>query len=195
MTTKRKSLLLTFTLILVICCSFYIINHSKKTHAQQPSSSSAETFAAFMTDVAYSEYNNKGQLQARIFSSNMKYYEQTQSIHFDKPKILVYTKKRKPWGITAEFGESLNDNQQIHLWKNVTLHQSKHKGNAETTINTSELTIYPQKSYAESQREVTIHHLNAVAQGKGVQADFKNGIIKLLAQSRGLYVPQPKHKN
>ena len=71
----------------------------------------------------------------------------------------------------------------------MTFHRLANADSPETTITTTQAYIYPKQSLAKTDQPVTIKHLQSVAEGKGMEADLKNGNYTLLSQSQGNYVP------
>ena len=184
MTRTTVFLSLIFFLTVSISLALMIRGNS---HLKEQQPQPKNEMDAYMVNVTYTKYNKQGLLQNHLFSPLMKHYAKDNSTDFEKPDFLLYTSTRIPWTIKANYGKSLNGNQEVHLWGQVKLHQPKDKTNPETTITTSALTIYPQKSYAVTNRKVVIKRPGSVVKGKGVEAYIKKGVIKILSQSRGVY--------
>ena len=79
---------------------------------------------------------------------------------------------------------------EVNLWGHVKLRQIGNENSPETLILTKALTFYPQKSYVTSKEEVEIHQPGSQVKGKGIEADFKRGIVRILSESRGIYAGQ-----
>ena len=77
---------------------------------------------------------------------------------------------RVPWYITAEHGKTKNGSKRVYLWGHVVIHQPPKKGYPETTIYTSKLTVYPQKSMAKTKERVKIKRPGTLIKGKGMTA-------------------------
>jgi len=149
---------------------------------------------AFMTKVNYYEYDSQGLLHSHLQTSKIKHYPHNNAARFEKPNMMVYTNEHIPWYVSAEHGNSQNGVNQVNLWSHVVVHQPKEPNNPETTIKTSAMTLYPRKSYARTNRNVTITRPGSTVKAKGMTANFKKGIITLLSRSRGIYVPPEQHK-
>ena len=149
---------------------------------------------AFMTNVTYIQFDQLGQLHSRLHTPDMEHYVKHDASFFSKPKILIYTADRIPWYITSNYGRSQNGTGKVYLWGNVVLHQPQRENHPETTILTSAITIYPKRYFAVTDRKVTVRRPGSIIKGKGVTANFKTGIIKLLTHSQGTYEAAEKQQ-
>ena len=183
---NRKTLW--FSLILLFGAGFSIflmvIREHHSTHIQ-PSGG----VNAFMIEPLYKDYNEQGQLHSELRANQMKHYVRRDTSLFTQPKILIYTDERIPWHITSHYGRSQNGTQKVFLYEKVTLHQPQQPDHPETTIKTSELTVYPDRSFAETDKKVQITRPGTVIHGQGIEANLKTGVVKLLTKSRGIYEP------
>ena len=187
---NRKTFWLSIILIFAACTSviFMLIRNDQTQDIQKKTGG----INAFMTNATYTQFNKLGQLHTRMQTPNMEHYTENDTSFFIKPRILIYTSNRIPWHIKSDYAKSKHGMKKVYLWGNVVLHQPQLENYPETTILTSTLTVYPKRSFAETDQEVTIHRPSSVIKGKGVTANFKTGIIKLLEQSRGVYEPSTK---
>lgn len=192
--TNNKILWLSFTLIIAACLSIALmINNIGKTNTDKKESS----LNAYMTGLTYAKYNEQGQLTNHLRATRMEHFAKDNTAYFTDPKILMYTNKRTPWHISAAFGKSHQGSSQVFLWDGVKIHRPQHINYPATTITTSEITVFPKRSYAKTNRPVTIVRDDSVIKGIGLIADFKKSFFKLLSQSRGVYESdqQPKQRN
>jgi len=187
---NRKTFWLSIILIFAACASvLFMISRDDQTPSLQKKPGGMN---AFMTNATYTQFDKLGQIHTRIKTPNMQHYTEKDTSFFIKPAILIYTNDRIPWHITSDYGKSQNGTTTVYLWSNVVLHQPQLENHPETTILTSAMTLYPKRSFAKTDRKVTIHRPDSVIKGIGVTANFKTGIIKLLTHSRGIYEPEKK---
>ena len=183
-----------FSLILLIGAGlsmFLMVVRGQKTIAIKPSGG----INAFMIHPVYKDYNKAGQLHSKLEANEMTHYLRHDMSLFTRPKILIYTDDRIPWHIVSNYGRSQQGTQKVFLYENVILHQPQEPSHPETTIKTSELTVYPNHSFAETNKKVLINRPGTVIHGKGIEADFKKGVVTLLTKSRGVYEPEQDKKN
>ena len=145
---------------------------------------------SFMIDADYTQYDEDGNVHVRLISPYMAHYRTNDRAFFRQPSLSGYTAERVPWQVTADHGKTLKGVNQVYFWDNVVLKQLSYPNHPDTTlIKTSTLMVYPKRSYAETDQAVTITRPNSVAEGVGMQTDFKSGIMKLLSHATGDYVP------
>lgn len=149
---------------------------------------------AFMIQPAYIDFNQKGLLHSQLDAKQMEHFVRLDMSKFIDPKILIYTEDRVPWHITSKYGRSQQGSKKVFLYNHVVLHQPQEPNHPETTIYTSELTVYPDRSFAETNKKVKITRPGTVIHGKGIRANLKTGIVKLLTKSRGVYEPENTSK-
>ena len=186
-----KTLFLSIIFILAISLSSWLMlrNNSNLT-ASQPST---ENMTAFMRNVHYVNYNLDGQIHSKLSADQLTYYSKNSHAYFQNPKMQIYSKQSPSWFISAQFGKSKQGLQKVSLWNTVIIHPPTTNHKATTTIKTSKITIYPHQSRALTQRSVTIIRPGIIIQGKGLEANFKTGITKILADARSTVTPQPHY--
>lgn len=187
---NRKSAIIWISSILIFVVFSLVIPFLIFNKQSRQSSQAQESFDGFMTQATTYNFNSLGQLQKRIIASKMQHYPTHDQIIFTNPDILIYTRNRIPWHITALRGTSKKNNQVVRLYDHVKLHQSSRPNHPATTIVTSQLTIYPKKSFAHTDQPATIIRPDSIISGTGVNADLQKGIFNLISHSRGIYVAQ-----
>lgn len=186
-----KNVWLSLVLITVACFSTIIMVHSSHHRMQQRATLDRRP-DTFMTNVNYYQYDDQGLLQSHLATPKVVHFPHKNTARFEKPRMMIYTEQHIPWYISADHGKSQQGVGQVYLWDHVVVHQPQEPNRAATTINTSRMTFYPQKSYAQTDQNVTITRPGSIVRAQGMTADFKQGIITLLSHSRGIYEP-PKH--
>ncbi len=188
MTKSNQQLTLWAILFALTAVGVYLIVQSLES---KPTQKALDTHPdAYMINAVYEDYNNEGKLHAFLKTPKMTHFPEHDSSQFLSPDVVLYTKANVPWHVTAKHGRSLNGTNKVYLWGDVFIHQPPRPGSPETTITTSQLTIYPDRQYAETKKPVKITRPGSVTQGVGMTADFQNGIFKLLSHSRGHYDPK-----
>lgn len=144
---------------------------------------------AYMTNLNYQAFNNDGLLHVHLKAPRMSHFPNDNSSQFLKPDVIMYTDSGIPWQVTSDHGRSKQGSKKIYLWGNVVIHQPSRPGLPETTIKTSQITVYPERQFAETKKDVEILRPGSKTSATGLQANFKTGIFKLLSNSRGHYAP------
>ncbi len=184
---KRKTLLLSLILVVGAALSLLLMLHGAKN---KPVNKMHKQLDAYMNNAHFTEYNQQGQVHSTLASPNVSHYQQNSIAFFNKPNIMFYTQTRIPWHINADHGKTKQGSKQVYLWGHVVIHQPPKKGYPETTIYTTKLTVYPQKSLAKTKQNVTIKRPGTLIKGRGMTANFKTGTYQLLSQSQAFYSPK-----
>jgi len=143
----------------------------------------------------YSSHNNFG------FRANQSGGKDTKKhTKIIKPHIILYSANEEPWVITADYGEISDGNKIYKLIKNVKLKQKAGKNNQAITITTSELTLFPKKKMAQTDKFVTLiqqakDNSTTIITSIGARAYQKTGIVDLLSHMKGRYKPAPQSRS
>lgn len=177
-----------FSLIFIVIVGASILLICRDDSLKRENSElSTKHMNAFMHGLNVIQYDLKGNIQISISAPISKHYPKDDLLYLSHPKVIVYTEDRIPWDISADYGNSTHNHQIVKLWGHVKLHQPENQHSVETTIDTEALTFYPKKSLVLSDEKVSIAQPGSLIEGRGINADLKNGIIQLLSQSRGRY--------
>ncbi|ACJ20670.1 LPS export ABC transporter periplasmic protein LptC [Coxiella burnetii] len=185
-------------LLIVAACLSTLLILRKTTSDERPSQAQLNHRPnAFMRDVNYYQYDEGGLLHSHLVSPLITHFPYQNSFQFTRPHYLIYTDKRIPWNITANSGKSQQGIKRIYLWDHVKVHEPPQPTEPETTITTSMLTLFPERSFAKTNDPVTITRPNAVIKATGMTSNLKKGLVHLLSHSRGVYEvePAPGKKN
>lgn len=178
-----------FSALLIILMAFSMIYISHDILNQV--SKKNTTIDSFMVDAEYRKYDMLGQIHFTLNSAHMVHYQTHDSAYFTKPHLMGYTAERIPWQVDANSGKTIKGTHQVYFWDNVILKQLSYPHHPDTTtIQTTALTVFPYQSLGVTDKPVMITRPNSVAHGIGMRADFKSGMITLLAQARGSYDPK-----
>jgi lipopolysaccharide export system protein LptC len=91
--------------------------------------------------------------------------------------------------MSAERGTTKDGSKQIMLQGNVVIFRRQlSAGDLALKINTSELLVRPDESYAETDQLITITSGEHSLQSTGMKAYFNDGRVELLSRVRGKYV-------
>jgi lipopolysaccharide export system protein LptC len=140
------------------------------------------------TDGHLIQFNKKGTMAYQFFSQKSEHYKQQNRTDFTKPIGYYYSEKHQPWKVTADKGRALHGTEEIHLSGNVHLQQRAGVNNKETTLTTTQVTIYPQKDMAENDVLTHAKQPGIAVSSIGFRANFKEGKVVLLSQAQGNYI-------
>lgn len=158
----------------------------------KPRPAPAAVLDGYMINAHYTQYDNQGQVHILMHTPKMTHYAQDSTSYFENPEVLAYSKSRAPWTINAQKGTAIHNSERVDLSGDVIIHQAPQPSSPETTIRTTEMTIFPHRSFAETNQPVIIIRPDARIEAVGMQADFKTGIFTLLTSVKGSYEPPQK---
>jgi lipopolysaccharide export system protein LptC len=177
-------------LLLIGAACFSTILMLKNTNHQQPQplANPSRHPDAFMINASYYEYDAQGLLHSHLFTPKVLHFKFQNSAQFIHPNFMIYTDKtQSPWYITANHGISRDGVNWVYLWDNVQIHQPQQPDNLPTNITTDNVTIFPNQSVAQTEEDVTISRPDSIVKARGMQTNFKTGVVELLSHSRGIY--------
>src|SRR3989338_8905012 len=176
---------------LIVFASILILHRAANTlHLGNQSS-----INSFVSDANFIEYNHTGQIKTKITAKDIT--QRQDYILFKNPYIETYTDNRAPWQIRADQAISDQQGKKVVLQGHVIIHELKQTDTPATTIKTSELTLFPRKSFATTDKSVAIYRPGVILHGIGLTANLKTGEYELKSQSKGVYQPQvdSNHQN
>lgn len=169
--------------------SAYILHHKKTSPV---TFSKKEIMDSESYQATFTQYNQQGQVKVMMSAQTIKQYQPSGTIVFEKPFILAYGENRTPIHIRANKAIANKSANKIIMSGSVTIHQLKTKSDPETTIQTSELIVFPKKSQAITNKPVVITRPGMVIHSAGLTANLKTAQYQLHSNSRVVY--QPTHK-
>ncbi len=184
---------MSFTLMTLVSVSLWVVfgnqRHLSHTVTQQ------KTVDGYIIEAHYTQFDPQGLVHSRLYTPKMTHFAQDKTSYFDRPEVIGFSNQRIPWTVNAPQGKVIDDGVEINFWGGVKVHQAPELNFPETTILTTSVTIFPHRSFAETDQEVTIIRPDTFIQANGMEVYFKEGIFKLLSAVRGTYVPPPSPGN
>lgn len=144
---------------------------------------------SFMTGVSAVQYDKEGQLHYRFKAEKVSSYSNPSTIKASKLFYTFQDKAKIPWTIQADEGVTHDDMNRIILQSHVLLQRLSTARSRHLTLTTSQLTLYPDQSLAETDKPVTIVQPNSKINSIGLRADLHKGTIQLLSTNQGEYRP------
>jgi lipopolysaccharide export system protein LptC len=178
---------MTFLFIIAFILSAWSILLSRQTqplsthHSNEPD--------AYMENIVAVIMNKQGSPSLKIEAPKMMHYAEDDTTYINYPHVTVYRQSPEPWYINSDHAEALNGTEEIVFSDNVVIHHPADIANPNTVMNTTSLTVFPDKQQASTDKPVIITQPDTVIHAVGMLADLNNGTVKLLSQAKGDYVP------
>lgn len=142
---------------------------------------------SFINNVEAIQFNEQGKAHHSLKSPKLINYLKDNTTNIEKPFYTFQNEQDAAWNIQADFGAALHGMETITLTGHVTIQQLPGKNSRNVTLLTDKMIFYPSKSFAETDRPVTIKQPGIIIKGIGLQADLKTGKIKLLSKTKAEY--------
>lgn len=134
------------------------------------------------------EMSKTGSLKTKLLADKMVHYKDDGTIHLAKPVMFFYNAKTPPWVIKSETGVVSADGKTVFLNGKAVVDRAKAEGSSPVTINTSNLKVKPETSYAETADWAELISLPQRTTGTGMKLTYVEPIrVELLAKVRGRY--------
>lgn len=142
----------------------------------------------FSTGYTKFEMNELGKVKSKLIADKVTHYSDDNTTHTVKPVMFFYNEKSSPWIINAEAGILSADGKDLSLNGKAIINRAKSGNSKEIIINTSNLRVKPETSYAETDEWAELMSPPNITTGTGMKMVFVSPIhVELLANVKGKY--------
>lgn len=142
----------------------------------------------FSTGYTKLEMNAAGVQKNKLLTAKMTHYSDDGTTHMQQPVMFFYNPNVPPWVIESETGILSADGKDLLLNGKVTVERAKAAGVRPLKINTANLKVKPETSYAETRERAELISPPNVTTGTGMKLVFVPPIhLELLAHVQGNY--------
>jgi lipopolysaccharide export system protein LptC len=143
---------------------------------------------AYMENFTTYVMGENGEPRHELRASYMAHFSFDNHSEFTAPQFIFYRPDKSQWVMSAERGTAKDGAEQIILHGKVRIFRRQlAAGDSALNIDTSELLIRPDDSYAETDQLITITSGEHSVQSNGLRAYFNDGRVELLSRVRGVY--------
>lgn len=140
------------------------------------------------------EMDETGNPKSKLTAVEMKHYPVYWATHTKKPVMYFLNENKPPWIVEAVTGILSKDGKNLALNGKVTINRPKVEGFRQIIINTSNLRVKPETSYAETEAWAELISPPNITTGTGMKAVFKDPIrLELLSNVKGKYETSKKN--
>jgi len=187
---RLNYLIILFAILLIAVYSGWLLTTFKPGPlAGEPLNSHKPDY--FFEQVKTTLLDAKGKPRYRLTANRVEHHPDDDSVTLLHPHVRVYSQKHLdtlPWEIDAEKGRIIERGKIIHLLGAVSIERAAGVANAASKMETRDLTIEPDKSYAVTRAKVRIRHGEHRLRGTGMKMYFDQGRFEILAKGTGTYV-------
>lgn len=140
------------------------------------------------------EMDETGRPKSKLTAIEMKHYPVYWATHTKKPVMYFLNENKPPWIVNAVTGILSKDGKKLKLNGKVTINRPAAEDFRQVIINTFNLKVNPETSYAETKAWAELISPPNVTTGTGMKAVFKEPIhLELLSQVKGKYEVNKKN--
>ena len=134
------------------------------------------------------EMDTDGREKNKLIADKMTHYSDDGTTHLEKPVMVFLNDKTPPWVIKSQSGILSADGKVLQLHGKVWVERAEAPGVKRVIINTSNVTVNPDTSYAETKEWAELISPPNKTTGVGMKLVFKEPIhLQLLADVKGKY--------
>ena len=168
-------------------CSGWLLEYRPERFLDAPTLAVDEKAIDYFATNAHSrQFLPDGKLQYEMTSEKLEHLKASEVTQLTQPDMQLYRGTAYPWHVKSERGEVNPDGTEVELIDSVRIARTDDK-NRTTIITSTRMTVFPQKEYAQTERDVRIDGAGGVTTGKGMKAYLKDGRMDLLSNVRGQY--------
>ncbi len=174
-------------LVLFGCVAIiYLLRDTDEAASEAPPSEVrfSEQPNLFMEDAVVTQYQGDGTLKYELFSTRVRHFEDRNLTRLDTPNLQMHQTDNPPWSARADEGELTYEateedaeEEVIYLQQNVFLEQTR--GKRFISLKSDDLTIYPDRRYAQTDQAVMIDTNAGRTKAVGLAADLERSVLDL----------------
>ncbi len=187
---SHKSITISFILIAAMMAGTIFFFHQQ--YITPTNVTNKQQYDSFAHNIQQTHFTETGSVDHVFVAPAAKHYAQQDYVLINQPHVVMHNKDGD-WIASADSGKSIDNNSELHLEGHVHITQPATARTPATEMTTTSAIIFPKRSYAQTDAMVVIQRGGTEIEGKGAIANMKTGMIKLLSQTRGHYVPTPLH--
>jgi lipopolysaccharide export system protein LptC len=138
----------------------------------------------YIIDMVRHTMDRNGDLQNVLMADEVYHYPDDNSTELTRPRMEIYNEEQNPWEVVAERGTLKANTDLVVLHGRVEIWRLDDAGQREFEIITSELRVFPNVEYAETDNAATIRSFNSVTKTKGFRANFGHHRLELRERVR-----------
>lgn len=150
----------------------------------------------YMHDATIKQFSDNGKLHHELSAERFTHFPLTDWTTLVSPNIVLFSDDAIPWAITAQQGRMITNSsfreEVVELWGNVLAIKQNPDGSF-INIQTEELTVYPERDYAETDKKVYIDDNSGRTTAASMQANFIEGKFSFSSRAfdrvHTLYIP------
>ena len=175
---SRRYVLL-IVLIVVAALSAWLLNRLTESESKQ-GISTVEQPDYYLENFKTTAMREDGTPRNTLHAIYMAHYPNNDTSELLKPEMQLYRHENRPYFVSADKGWLTSDNEVILLRGTVKMVEYDEAGKPSLQIVTDNARVLPNQNYAETDDFAKIVSHRVTITGKGMQAFFNDGRLKVL---------------
>ena len=181
-----------------IVITWYVFNlsGSKQADITLPVQNSSLKIAdTFFNTAEIINFDATGLPKSKIIGAQILHYPGEEDSEISAPRITLFKNDGPPVYVTADHGWINKEGTRVILKGHTIIKRKQSQTNQFSQLESPELTIWPNKDYAETDKAVKITTDSTVATGIGMKAYLDKEHYYLLNNVKGRHIPAKKPTN
>lgn len=163
--SRQRLLALVFTLLGGV--AWWLLEHQPEDEALGPPRPRAPDYV--VSDFQALETDSEGRPDRQLTAEQMRQFVGEDLAELDLPNLTLYQEGGPPWRIQSREGLVLGGGSEVQLRDAVRVERGGSEGNRSVRLDTSELTVWPQRQFAQGDRPVQVVSDHDWLTAQGVQ--------------------------
>ncbi len=192
---KKLFALLLILPMVSIAITGYVYTYSSAEQSQIifPEQNTQKKVAnTFFNHATIINFSVTGDPKSKIVGDQIFHYPDEEDSEITNPEITIFRDIGLPVQITAEHGWINKDGTRVFLKGHTVIKREASKDNEFSQLETPELTIWPNKDFAETDKAVKITTAATIATGVGMKAYLDEEHYYLLNNVKARHIPAKK---
>ena len=191
MEKKLLTLLLTIPVVsIIITWTVFTKTSIEQTQIAFPEQNLQRKVAdTFFNHADIINFDETGSPKSKIIGAQIFHYPDEEDSEIISPIITLFRNKGLPVVITADHGWINKDGTRVFLKGHTIIRREKSQNNQFSQLETPELTIWPNKDFAETEKAVKITTAATIATGVGMKAYLDTEHYYLLNNVKARHIP------
>jgi len=195
----KKLLAVLFAILAAsIAITGYVFNlsNSKQSDIILPKKNSSLKIAdTFFNSAEIISFGEAGIPKSKIIGDQISHYPGKEDSEIITPKITLFRDIGPPVFVTADLGWINKEGTRLILKGHTLIKREKSQANQFSQLESPELTIWPNRDYAETDKAVKITTDTTIATGIGMKAYLDKEHYYLLNNVKSRHLPENKTSN
>lgn len=185
--TSSTSLVWLGTVTCIVVGAFLLLEPFEEA-VLTPSDQTARGPDLELEDALITQFRNSGRLKYRLRSPRIQHFESQAVTELELPDLELYSQPDPPWRMTARTGTINNaavasQGEEIVTLEQEVMMEQRFEDGRQFRLTTPDMTVYPDREYAETSRDVMITSHAGRTTAVGLKGNLDRGLLHLFSDA------------